>query len=363
MLRVHGSVFFIIVIALAFATQGDFLSGRNLTNLMRQTCINGILAAGMTMIILTGGIDLSIGSIVALAGVCVGLTQVSLGWATLGGGEESYLGAFASLGISVLVGLVFGFLNGALIAWMTIAPFVITLGFMVIGRGLTMILSNGASISPMSGPFASFASDYLSQTSSIIFILALFIFLGYLTVRNRFENWVQYLFPLLSVVGFSYAFLTYRGVPYLLVFYFACFVLIGFLLNSTVMGRSIYAIGSNERAAFWAGVSLTKVKLFIYSSMGALAGLSGALLTSRLNGAEPNAGQLFELDAIAAVVIGGTSLKGGTGHIMGSFIGALIIATLNNGMDLLGVQSFYQMVFKGIVIIVAVLVDKSQKSI
>jgi ribose transport system permease protein len=136
---------------------------------------------------------------------------------------------------------------------------------------------------------------------------------------------------------------------------------IGFLLSNTTLGRSVYAVGANERAAYWAGVPVRKVKWFVYAALGMLAGLSGVLLSARLNSAVPTAGNLFELDAIAAVVIGGTSLKGGSGTIMGTFAGALTIATLNNGMDLLQVPSFYQMVFKGLIIIVAVSMDKAQR--
>jgi ribose/xylose/arabinose/galactoside ABC-type transport system permease subunit len=136
---------------------------------------------------------------------------------------------------------------------------------------------------------------------------------------------------------------------------------VSFLLTRTTFGRSVYAIGSNERAALWAGVPVKRVIWIVYAIMGFLAGVAGLLLTARLNGSDPNAGQLFELDAIAAVVIGGTSLKGGTGTIMGSFIGALTIATLNNGMDLLSVPSFYQMVFKGLIIVGAVALDKGQR--
>jgi ribose/xylose/arabinose/galactoside ABC-type transport system permease subunit len=172
---------------------------------------------------------------------------------------------------------------------------------------------------------------------------------------------VDVIFPLLVLGLIAYAFLAYKGFPMLVVFLLLSMLAASFLLTRTTFGRSVYAIGSNERAAVWAGVPVKRVVWVVYAIMGFLSGLAGLLLTSRLNGADPNAGQLFELDAIASVVIGGTSLKGGTGTIMGSFIGALTIATLNNSMDLLGVPSFYQMVFKGLIIIGAVALDKGQR--
>ncbi len=173
---------------------------------------------------------------------------------------------------------------------------------------------------------------------------------------------INIIFPVITTLIFSYAFLSYRGFPNLGLFLMLVLLALGFILTQTVFGRSIYAIGSNEKAAYWAGVSIKKVTILVYALMGLLSGLAAALLTSRLNGADPNAGQLFELDAIAAVVIGGTSLKGGSGSVIGSLVGALTIATLNNGMDLLGVPSFYQMVFKGVIIVVAVSLDRGQQT-
>lgn len=350
-LRSNGTwiAFIALAIVMALATKGDFLAARNLTNLMRQTAINGVLATGMTVIILTGGIDLSIGSIVALAGIFVGLSQVNWGWAELG-----TLGALQSLGLALGVGLLAGAVNGALISWLGVVPFVITLGMMVITRGLAMILSGGASISPLGDSLNSWAETYASLPVTLI---SLAVVAGVLLWQGR-KNWP--IFPLLVLAVFSYSFLTYRGMPYLVVFFALCFASVAFLLRYTAWGRSIYAIGSNEKAAYWAGVPIRRVVFVAYSLMGLLAGLAGVLLSARLNGADPNAGQLFELDAIAAVVIGGTSLKGGSGSVMGSLIGALVIATLNNGMDLLGVPSFYQMVFKGLIIIIAVALDRSE---
>lgn len=347
--------FLVLVMILSIWTGGDFLSPRNLTNLIRQASLNGILAAGMTLIILTGGIDLSIGSLVALCGVVVGLSQVSLGF-----GDMGNLGLFLSASAALTVGLGLGLINGLLIATLRLAPFVITLGMMVIARGLAMIFSGGSSISPMGESLNSLASGYFPENLSLIFLLFLFFLMIFFLFKNK-TSFKDFLFPLLAFILFSQGFIRYKGFPFLAIFLFAIVGIIWLILNRTVFGRNIYAVGSNEKGAYWAGVSIRQVKVGAYAIMGLLAGLASFLLSGRLNGADPNAGQLFELDAIAAVVIGGVSLKGGMGSVLGSLIGALTMATLNNGMDLLGVSSFYQMVFKGLIIILAVSLDSSQR--
>lgn len=349
--------FLLLVVLLTIATEGSFLSARNLTNLLRQASINGILAAGMTIIILTGGIDLSIGSVVALCGIVIGVTQVNMGWANMGIG-----GALASSVLAVLAGILIGIVNGALISGLRIAPFVISLGMMVIARGLALIFSGGASLAPMSAEFSPVANATLPMIPTAIVIALICGGFVWFVVRSRKEGLMDAIFPLATFALFSYAFLFYQGFPILGIFLLIVMGLIGFVLTNTTFGRSIYALGSNERAAFWAGVPVRKVTFYAYVIMGALAGFAGVLLTARLNGADPNAGQLFELDAIAAVVIGGTSLKGGQGGVLGTFVGALTIATLNNGMDLLGVPSFYQMVLKGVIIVLAVGLDRGQRT-
>jgi D-xylose transport system permease protein len=356
-LRQNGAWLGFLVLALVLTvwTQGDFLSARNLTNLIRQASLNGVLAAGMTVIILTGGIDLSIGSLVALCGVVVGLTQVNGDF-----GQWGWSGVWLSGGVALLVGLVFGLINGTLIAFLKLAPFVITLGMMVIARGLAMILSGGSSISPMGEELNTLASGYFSTEVSLGIILSVSLLIGFRLWKSR-PALSEVLFPVLALVLFGQSFLRYRGIPFLAVFLLTVVGIAWVVLNRTVWGRNVYAVGSNEKGAYWAGVSVRQVKIGAYALMGLLSGLAALLLSGRLNGADPNAGQLFELDAIAAVVIGGVSLKGGTGSVLGSLIGALTMATLNNGMDLLGVSSFYQMVFKGIIIILAVSLDRSQR--
>lgn len=344
--------FFGLALILIILTKGDFLSARNLTNLLRQTAINGILACGMTMIIITRGIDLSIGSVVALAGIFAGLSQVNGGLA-----ETGLVGALQSLGIGVAAGLACGLFSGSLISALGIPPFVITLGMMVVARGLAMIFSNGSAISPMGDSLGAFATEYLPVSVSVA-LMVLFI-AGVLYMNRKHPS--RAIFPALLLIGLTYSFYDYRGMPTIVLYLGGVLALTWHLLENTVFGRSLYAIGSNERAAYFAGTNIKKTLLIAYTLMGAYAGFAGVLLTSRLNGADPNAGQLFELDAIAAVVIGGTSLQGGSGSVIGSLVGALTIAALNNGMDLLEVPSFYQMVLKGFIIILAVAVDRSNR--
>jgi D-xylose transport system permease protein len=348
--------FFALVIILCIATSGGFISPRNLTNLIRQTSINGILAGGMTYVILTGGIDLSVGSLVALASIALGLTQLKLGWSA-----EPW-GAWASLGVAVVVGTFLGLINGGLIAALRIPPFVITLAMMVIARGFAMIFSGGESISPMGDDFLNLSTADLPMglSCAALGVVVVVLLAGAFLVRGLKR--IDFIFPILALSLFSYGFIAYHGIPILAVFLIAVLGGLGFMLARTSFGRGVFAMGSNERAAFWAGVPISRVTVGVYALMGALAGLAGALLTSRLNSADPNSGQMFELDAIAAVVIGGTSLKGGQGSLMGSLTGALTIASLNNGMDLLGVPSFYQMVMKGVIIVCAVAVDRRQRA-
>ena len=217
--------------------------------------------------------------------------------------------------IGLLSGAILGALNGLLISKGKMAPFIATLATMTIYRGATLVYTNG---NPITGLGDSF---------------------------------------LFSFIGRGYLF----GIPFPVVLMFLVFFLLFLLLHRTAFGRKTYAIGGNEKAAFIAGVKIDKIKLIIYSISGLMASISGMIITSRLNSAQPTAGQAYEMDAIAAVVLGGTSLSGGRGRIFGTLIGALIIGTLNNGLNLLGVSSFYQQIVKGIVIVIAVLLDRKRK--
>lgn len=343
--------------ALEILTQGTFLTPRNLTNLSRQVSINGILAIGMTYVILIGGIDLSIGSVVALAGVAAGLLQMKTGMDTMSG-------ALLSILVAVMVGLVCGIFNGWWITRYRIAPFIITLGMMVIARGLALIFSGGAAIAPLGEVFNQLGQGYLSPAITALLVGSL----GFIAVAIHFfkkgktsSDYVSIVLTLAFTVIAMTAFEGYRGLPIPVLIFGILGIIAILLLNRTRLGRYVLAMGGNPEAAWLAGVPNQKITFGIYTALGALAGLSGAILAARLNGALPTSGELFELDAIAAVVIGGTSLLGGIGTVSGSILGAFFIGSLNNGMSLLDVPEFYQKVIKGVIIILAVWFDTRNK--
>ncbi len=291
-----------ILIVIVSVLNPSFLAPLNILNLLRQVAINALIAYGMTFVILTGGIDLSVGSILALSS------------ALTAGMIVSGLDPILALLVGCVLGAVMGMVNGLLITKGKMAPFIATLATMTIFRGLTLVYTNG---NPITG-------------------------LG----ENR----------LFQLFGRGY----FLGIPVPAITMIIAFVILWVILHKTPFGRKTYAIGGNEKAALISGIKVPKVKVMIYSLAGLLSALAGGILTSRLNSAQPTAGTSYELDAIAAVVLGGTSLSGGRGRIVGTLIGALIIGTLNNGLNLLGVSSFYQMVVKGIVILIAVVIDRKK---
>ncbi|MFD2831537.1 ABC transporter permease [Corticicoccus populi] len=293
----------ILIIVITVMNQ-SFLSPDNLMNLLRQVSINALIAFGMTFVILTGGIDLSVGSILALSSAMTALLITS--------GIDP---VFAML-LGCLVGLLSGAINGFLIAVGGMAPFIATLATMTIYRGATLVVTDGRPITGLS--------------DSLIF----------------------------QLFGRGYFF----GIPVPAVTMLVIFIILYIVLNKTVFGRRTYAIGGNEMAAKLSGIKVKRTKIMIYALSGLMSAVAGIILASRLNSAQPTAGASYELDAIAAVVLGGTSLMGGKGRIIGTLIGVLIIGVLNNGLNLIGVSSFYQQIIKGLVIVVAVLIDRKNKS-
>ncbi|MGE8355658.1 MAG: ABC transporter permease [Microvirgula sp.] len=285
------------------ALSPNFLTLNNILNVMRQVSINALIAFGMTFVILTGGIDLSVGSILALSAV------LGAGW--MSAGMDPVLATLLGVGAGALMGLA----NGLIICQGRVAPFIATLATMTIFRGLALAQTNGTPVTGISSPF--------------------FDLLG--------RGYVAHLVP----------------VP--VVWMLLAFAVLWFIARKTTFGRHVYAIGGNEEASRISGVRVSTVKTSVYVLTGALSAMAGVILTSRLNSAQPNAGMGYELDAIAAVVLGGTSLAGGRGWIVGTLIGALLIGVLNNGLNLLGVSSFYQLVIKGAVILLAVLLDRRHK--
>lgn len=275
-----------------------FFTKMNVINIIRQTSIYGIMAVGMTFVILTGGIDLSVGSLLAISGVaCAGMLRAGFG-------------TLPAILVTLAVGALFGLVNGVIINAGRITPFVVTLGMMSIARGLTMIYTNGYPISGFDEVFRQLGGGYVV------------------------------------------------GIPIPIIMFIVTVGLAWVILTQTRLGRYTYAIGGNEETVRLSGINAPYFKTLIYGISGLTAGISSLILTSRLNSAEPIAGTGYELDVIAAVVIGGTSLQGGRGAIWGTFVGALLIGVINNGMNLLGISAYFQLVVKGLIIIGAVLLDR-----
>ena len=298
----YGLMISFILLCLALSILSDrFLTVNNLTNILRQSTINGIISVGMTLIILTRGIDLSVGSILALSAV---ITADML---------QKGMPVYLAIPFGLLVGAGLGLISGWLVTKIKVPPFIATLGVMPFGRGLALTYTQGKSITGLPEAFRFSGVGYLGSIPMPI-VIALVVFL------------VAYI-----------------------------------ALTRTKFGEYIYAIGNNEIAAKLSGISVKKYVASTYVITGALSALAGQILIARLNSAQPVAGIGFEFDAIAAVVVGGTSFEGGEGTITGTLLGVLIIAVINNGLNLLDVPSFYQAVVKGIVIALALLVHKALK--
>ncbi|MGG7077805.1 ABC transporter permease [Clostridium sardiniense] len=290
----------LLCIIITFVTP-SFLTVANITNVFTQVSVNAIIAVGMTFVILTGGIDLSVGSTLAISG--------ALGASII----KSTNNIFLAIIVAAIVGIVIGLVNGILIAKGKLQAFIVTLATMTIFRGATLVFTNGTPISKLPESF--------------------------LKIGN-------------AKIGFI-------PVPVIITIVIAAISI--YILSQTKFGRYLYALGGNEESAKLSGINTDKIKVLTYVVSGFVSAIAGVIITSRIGSASPNAGTGFELDAIAAVVIGGTSLAGGEGKISGTIIGALIIGVLNNGLNLMNVSPFYQSIVKGLVILIAVLLDKKSR--
>lgn len=294
----------LLIVVVSFLND-NFFTVDNILNILRQTSVNAIIAVGMTLVILTAGIDLSVGSVLALCGAFA---------ATMIGLEIPVIIAVPT---ALVAGAALGAISGIIIAKGKVQAFIATLVTMTLLRGVTMVYTEGRPIST-----------------------------GFTDVADNF-----------SWLGTGYA----LGIPVPIWLMVIVFASIWYLLNHTRFGRYVYALGGNESATRLSGINVDRVKIGVYAICGLLAALAGLIVTSRLSSAQPTAGMGYELDAIAAVVLGGTSLAGGKGRIMGTLVGALIIGFLNNALNLLDVSSYYQMIAKAVVILLAVLVDNKNK--
>ncbi|KAF2958459.1 ABC transporter [Thermotoga sp. Ku-13t] len=299
-------IFVVLVVFLATVTKGKFLSFGNITNLLRQTSINGVVALAMLFVIITGGIDLSVGALVGLSGMV---------FAMLTSNRLSYqLPSLQAILIALIVSTLFGLANGFAVYDMRIPPFIATLGVMTFVRGLVMYISGGRMITGLPRNFVDFASDVILDVPTLV--------------------WLWLMIALIS----------------------------GLVLKYTRFGRNLYAIGSNREAARLSGINLRLNYLLAYAVSGFLSGIAGLMLASRLAAGVPTGGQGYELDAIASVVIGGASLSGGVGTALGTVIGAVLIQTLRNGGNLLGIDPFVMQMMIGLIIIAAVFLDQYVKT-
>ncbi|MGV8146029.1 MAG: ribose ABC transporter permease [Alkaliphilus sp.] len=281
-----------------------FLTTPNLLNILRQTSINSLIAVGMTFVIITGGIDLSVGSSLALTGTISAWLIIS--------GVHPAVAFVATLGAGALIGVV----NGLIVSKGKAQPFIATLAVMTAVRGITLLFTDGRPLG-----------------------------LGH---ENNAE--------VFSKIGTGY----FLGIPIPVYIMIIAFGIAYYILKHTRLGRRVYALGGNEEASVLSGINVDQVKIAVYGISGMLAAVAGVVITARLNSAQPTAGSGYELDAIAAVVLGGTSLTGGVGSVLGTIVGVLIIGVLNNSLNLMNVSSHYQLLIKGVVILVAVLIDRKK---
>jgi D-xylose transport system permease protein len=360
-LRTYSMVIALIAVwaIFAYTTDGVFLEARNFSNLMRQATITAVLSVGMLMIIVTGHIDLSVGSVVGLAGGVAVIAQAWLGW-----------GLLPSIAAGIAVGLVIGAFQGFLVAYVNIPAFIVTLGGLLAWRGAIKGITSGNTIPVQIPAFKSMGQDYIAHSGGFALAALAVIAITAITLlreRSRRQHGLgsqslmrlalQIVIPSVIVCALAWAFNSYAGVPIPVLILMAVAVAGAVLTQNTTFGRYLFAIGGNSDAARLSGINIRRHVLAVFSIMGALTGLASIIYTARVGSAAPDAGRLLELDAIAACVIGGTSLMGGRGSVQGACLGALFMASLDNGMSLENYQDFTQDIVKGMILVTAVGLD------
>ncbi|MEK6220794.1 MAG: sugar ABC transporter permease [Chloroflexota bacterium] len=372
--REYGMLIALIAIMAFFQirTEGILMKPINITNLVLQNSYIIIMALGMLLIIVSGWIDLSVGSIAAFVGAVAGVLIVK--------NDMNWLLAIL---ICLFIGAIIGAWQGYWVAYVKIPSFIVTLAGMLIFRGLTLVIVRGESIGPFPTEFQKLSSGFIPDffqyedfhITTILIGVILSILLIFFDMRTRknqqkygFEVTPTYFFIVknigitAAVMGFTYLMASYRGIPNVLVILFPFIAFYAFITNQTVLGRRIYAMGGNEKAARLSGVNTPRLLFYTFVNMGVLSALAGMIVAARLNSATPNAGEGFELDVIAACFIGGASATGGIGTIIGAVVGAFLIGVMNNGMSLMGVGIDWQQAIKGFVLLLAVFFDVYNKN-
>lgn len=373
-IRQYSMIMALIFIMLLFQilTDGILLKPLNITNIILQNSYILVLAIGMVLVIITGHIDLSVGSIAAFVGAISGILIVTYDVPTI-----------IAVIISLLIGALIGAWQGFWIAYVRIPAFIVTLAGMLLFRGLTMVVLEGQSIAPFPEGFqkmsSGFLPDILGSGSVHILTIVIGFFLSLILIFNEMKNrrtqlkygfevtplgiFIAKLVAFFGIINiFSYILATYEGIPNILVILGVLILVYTFVMRKTVVGRHIYAIGGNEKAAQLSGVKTKKVTFLVFVNMGVLSALSGLIFAARLNAATPRAGNLFELDAIAACFIGGASAYGGIGTLPGAIIGGLVMGVMNNGMSIIGLGIDWQQAIKGLVLLAAVAFDIYNKN-
>lgn len=373
-IRQYGMIIALVSIMLFFQiiTDGILLKPLNITNLILQNSYILVLAVGMLLVIITGNIDLSVGSVAAFIGAVAAILMIDL--------KVPFVGAVI---ISLFIGGLIGAWQGYWIAYVRIPAFIVTLGGMLIFRGLTMVVLKGMSLAPFPEAFTKISSGFIADffggsvfhiTTLVIGALLSIIYVVF-ELKDR-KDQIKYHFAVIPkgffmakiviIVGvinlFALVLAGYKGIPNVLVLLFILIVVYAFITGKTVAGRHIYALGGNEKAAKLSGVKTKRVMFWVYVNMGVLSALSGLVFAARLNAATPKAGQGFELDAIAACFIGGASASGGIGTVVGAIVGGLVMGVMNNGMSIIGLGIDWQQAIKGMVLLLAVAFDILTKS-
>ncbi|WP_229428889.1 sugar ABC transporter permease [Massilia sp. ST3] len=359
----------LVAIALIWAffswkTDGGFTSARNLSNLMRQMSITGILACGMVFVIIAGEIDLSVGSLLGLLGGLAAVLDVTHG-----------MPLPLSIAVVLGAGLMLGFLNGFLTAYAGIPSFIVGLGGMLAYRGVVLGLTDGATVAPVSPQMEQLGQAYLPPSLGIALGVGLFVLAGVLAWRQRASQ-ARHNLPVIALwrsvfrvalvglvlAGLISTFNSYEGIPLPVLILLVLLGVFSYIARQTVFGRRIYAVGSNMEATRLSGINVKAVKLWIFGLMGLMCALAGLINTARLAAGSPSAGVSGELDVIAACFIGGTSMRGGAGTVHGALVGALVMASLDNGMSMLDVDTYWQMIVKGLILTLAVWMDVVTRS-
>jgi D-xylose transport system permease protein len=348
----------------SWKTEGGFISPRNLSNLMRQMAITGMLACGMVFVIIAGEIDLSVGSLLGLLGGAAAVMDVT-----------HHMPLAQVVPLVLACGLVLGVFNGWLVAYAGIPSFIVGLGGMLVYRGAVLGVTDGVTVAPVSADLVYLGQGYLAPQLGVALGVALLVLAAVLSWRRR-VNLALHGLPVaplwrdvarvLAIGAVLFAFVRtlngYEGIPLPVLLLLALLGAFSYVASQTVFGRRIYAVGSNLEATRLSGVNVKAVKLWIFGLMGLMCALAGLLNTARLAAGSPSAGTGGELDVIAACFIGGTSMRGGSGTVYGAMVGALVMASLDNGMSMLDVDTYWQMIVKGFILTLAVWVDVATRS-